>query len=326
MLSFLLIVQLLGSALLTFAGVVTTNSGSFTTNLVSKDGTIIHAQAAGNPAGPHIIFAHGLACTMTAFDPLFARPELLSTLYMVRYDTRGHGLSGKPLTPDFYTSDRYAQDVQAVINGFKLIKPFFAGWSLAGAIGADIAANYPHPLPFSGLIWLAGLPYIGDILPIVATPTVLGFLPGLEDTTNATLGQQTRINFAETLSANTNEVPYDTKLAWVGSAGYLPPPVASLVLGRTQDPTRLLQEGSLGWPLLILAGTADLQINGSATIANMAPKFKNVETHLIPGAGHIVFYDAASTVSAQLLSFIFRIEITKPYPLVSSTSRSLTSS
>jgi pimeloyl-ACP methyl ester carboxylesterase len=46
----------------------------------------------------------------------------------VRYDTRGHGRSGKPTTPDFYTSDRFAQDVQALITGFKLNKPFFAGW------------------------------------------------------------------------------------------------------------------------------------------------------------------------------------------------------
>jgi pimeloyl-ACP methyl ester carboxylesterase len=48
----------------------------------------------------------------------------------VRYDTRGHGRSGKPTTADFYTSDRYAQDVQALIVGFRLNKPFFAGWSV----------------------------------------------------------------------------------------------------------------------------------------------------------------------------------------------------
>jgi len=289
--------------------------GSFTKDFTSRDGTKIRAQAVGNPSGPHVIFAHGLACTMAAFDPLFEDKALLASLYLVRFDTRGHGLSGKPLTPDFYTSDRYADDLKAIINGFKLQKPFFAGWSLAGAIAADIAANFPHPLPFSGLIWLAGLPYIGDILPIVATPTVLGFLPGLQDTKDATLALKTRIDFVETLSAKTDSVPYATKLGWVGSTVYLPPAVATLVLGRSQDPTRLLAEGAAGWPLLILHGTADKQINGTAVISNMAPQFKNVESHLIKGAGHIPFYDDEPAVARYLLSFVARVKATKPYPV-----------
>ncbi|KAF8066917.1 alpha/beta-hydrolase [Lyophyllum atratum] len=292
-----------------------TATSSYTKDFTSRDGTKVHAQAVGNPNGPHIIFAHGLACTMAAFDPLFEDKAMLATLYMVRYDTRGHGLSGKPPTPDFYTSDRYADDLKAVVSGFNLQKPFFVGWSLAGAIAADIAANFPHPLPFSGLVWLAGLPYIGDILPIVATPTVLGFLPGLQDATNATVALQTRIDFVETLSAKTDSVPYATKLGWVGGTAYLSPAGASLVLGRSQDATRLLEEGAAGWPLLILHGAADRQINGTAVIENMAPKFKNVESHLIKGAGHIPFYDDEPTVARYLLSFIARIKSTKPYPV-----------
>ncbi|KAG6867843.1 hypothetical protein C0993_010332 [Termitomyces sp. T159_Od127] len=306
--------ELIGTAILVSAGNFTTSFKGFTTNVVSKDGTIIHAQAVGNPANPHVIFAPGLGCTLTAFDPLFEEPSLLANLYMVRYDTRGHGLSGKPLSPDFYASDRYADDLEAIISRFKLKTPFFAGWSLGGAIGADIAANFPHPVPFAGLIWLAGLPYLGDILPIVATPVVLGLIPGLEDTANATSGLQTRIDFVESLSAKNDAVPYETKLTWLGSTAHLPPPIANLVLTRTQDPTYLLDAGASGWPLLILAGTEDKQINGSATIANMAPKFKNVESHLIPGGGHIIFYDDVSKVSKLLLSFISRVRRTKPYP------------
>ena len=110
----------------------------------SKDGTPIWAEAAGNFHGPHVILAHGLACTHSAFDTLFYDSGLRAALYMVepdiyllfivlnvdqvRYDTRGHGYSGKPPTPDFYTSDRYADDLRALINGFHLNKPFFAGW------------------------------------------------------------------------------------------------------------------------------------------------------------------------------------------------------
>ena len=176
--------------------------------------------------------------------------------------------------------------------------------SLGGAIGADIAANFPHPLPFSGLIWLAGLPYLGDILPKVATPKVLGFIPGLEETTDVALGLQTRIDFVESLSQVTDLVPPSIKSSWIGGTVYLPPNIATLVLNRTQNATRLLQEGAAGWPLLILAGTKDQQINGSATISIMAPLFKHVTTDLIPGGGHIIFYDNATVVAKQILSFI----------------------
>ncbi|KAG5642934.1 hypothetical protein DXG03_001851 [Asterophora parasitica] len=288
---------------------------SVTKDLTSRDGTKIHVQAVGNPNNPHIIFAHGLACTLAAFDPLFEDPLLQATLYMVRYDTRGHGLSGKPLSPAFYTSDRYADDLKAIISAFKLNKPFFAGWSLAGAISADIAANFPSPLPFSGLIWLAALPYLGDILPKVATEKVLSFLPGLQDTKDVALGLQTRIDFVETLSAKNDVVPYATKLGWVGSAVYLPPAVASLALGRSQDPTRLFAEAAAGWPLLILHGSADKQINGTAVISNLAPAFKNVESRLIQGAGHILFYDDEPTIARYLFAFITRVRLTNPYPI-----------
>jgi pimeloyl-ACP methyl ester carboxylesterase len=184
---------------------------------------------------------------------------------------------------------------------------------LAGAIGADIAANFPKALPFSGLIWLAGLPYIGDILPKVATPKVLSFLPGLQETTDATTALQTRIDFVETLSSSSAAVPYATKLAWVGSAVYLPPAAASLALGRSQNPSKLLAEAKAGWPLLILHGTKDLQIDGNAVIGNMAPLFKNVETHMLQGAGHIVFYDAEASVAKYILAWTARIARTKPY-------------
>jgi len=234
-------------------------------------------------------------------------------LYMVRYDTRGHGLSGKPQTPDFYTSDRYADDLKAIITGFGLKNPFFAGWSFGGAIAADIASNFPHPLPFSGLIYLAALSYIGDILPKVSSPLVSAFLPGMEDAANTTRGLSTRIDFVETFSAKNDQVPFSVKVAWAGSTAYLPPLIASLVAARTQDPSRLFEEAKAGWPLLILHGTADRLINGTAVIENMKPLFKDIESHLLDAAGHIVFYDDEPGVAGYILSFIERVLATDSY-------------
>ena len=186
--------------------------------------------------------------------------------------------------------------------------------SLAGAIAADIATNFPHPLPFSGLIWLSAIPYLGDILPKIATPEVLGFFPGLENTDDVSLGLQTRINFVESLSAVTDQVPPSIKSGWVGSTAYMPPTLVTLALSRTQNATRLLQEGAEGWPLLILTGTKDLLLKGSVTIDIMQPLFKHVTAHQITGGGHMAFYDNTTIVAQYMSSFIFSTLAQNLYP------------
>lgn len=130
---------------------------------------------------------------------------------------------------------------------------------------------------------------------------------------DATLSLSSRIEFIETLSAKTDCVPFTTKSSWVGSTAYLPPAIATLVLGRTQDPTKLIEEGKIGWPLLILHGTDDLLVDGTAVISNMTPLFKNVESHLIDDVGHIVFYDDEPGVAHHILRFINNVIATNPY-------------
>jgi pimeloyl-ACP methyl ester carboxylesterase len=58
----------------------------------------------------------------------------LNRLQQVRFDMRAHGRSGKPERPEDYESIRYAEDVQAVIDGFKLNKPILAGWSVRNGL------------------------------------------------------------------------------------------------------------------------------------------------------------------------------------------------
>ncbi|GLB41171.1 hypothetical protein LshimejAT787_0903860 [Lyophyllum shimeji] len=188
----------------------------------------------------------------------------------------------------------YADDVKAVIEVSNLRGRFSSDgkfyWSLGGPIGADIAANFPHPLPFSFLIWLAGIPYIGDILPEVVAPTAVSSIPGLQDTTNARFALKTRLAFVETFSAKAECVLYAIKLGWVGSTVHLPPAVAALVTTCSQDPSRLLAEGAAGWPLLILSGALDWHLDGAAVVRKIASKFRNLESHVIEGASYMFFF------------------------------------
>ena len=46
----------------------------------------------------------------------------------VRYDVRGQGLSDQPLDPSAWTSNRFAEDFEAVVEAYGLKKPFVAAW------------------------------------------------------------------------------------------------------------------------------------------------------------------------------------------------------
>ena len=115
----------------------------------SKDGTKIWTHAAGNPAKPAVVFIPGFSCTALAFEKQFDNPKLLENLYLVgsrdtihwflayqriiplhqvRYDPRGQGQSGQPLKADDYHTERYADDFKAVVDEYKLRKPFVCGW------------------------------------------------------------------------------------------------------------------------------------------------------------------------------------------------------
>ncbi|KAG6884147.1 hypothetical protein C0993_000944 [Termitomyces sp. T159_Od127] len=274
----------------------------------SKDGTTIFAEACGDHSKPHIVFVHGFACAATAFDRLFCLSHFQKNFYLVRYDARGHARSGKPINEEAYDSARYAEDFDAVCEAFNVSKPFYAGWSLAGAIAADICAAH-NPVPIRGIIWLGALPYMGDVMPIVATPLVLSFLPGMcsPETPSEALSQ--RIDFCHTLVAPQilSEVPFADMASWIGAATHLLPECAKLLIGRSHDPTRLKEEGAQGLPLCIIHGADDIQISGKDVIEQMEPQFKDCESHLLPGIGHILFWEDPEQVAGIIEKFVTRV-------------------
>lgn len=100
----------------------------------SADGTMLAAEAQGDPQAPEILFIHGLRQSRLSWDKQFADPAL-SGFRMVRFDLRGHGDSDKPDALDAYAdADRWGDDVAAVIAGAKLRRPVLVGWSLGGFV------------------------------------------------------------------------------------------------------------------------------------------------------------------------------------------------
>jgi non-heme chloroperoxidase len=100
----------------------------------SADGTMLAAEAQGDPQAPEIVFIHGLRQSRLSWDKQFADPAL-AAFRMVRFDLRGHGDSDKRTSLDAYAdADRWGDDVAAVIAGAKLRRPVLVGWSLGGFV------------------------------------------------------------------------------------------------------------------------------------------------------------------------------------------------
>jgi hypothetical protein len=52
--------------------------------VTSRDGTVLIAEAAGDPSKPAVVFCHGFASSAGMYDRQFEDEELLRELHMVR--------------------------------------------------------------------------------------------------------------------------------------------------------------------------------------------------------------------------------------------------
>lgn len=87
----------------------------------------------------------------------------------VRYDTRGHGRSGKPEDAAAWESKRLAEDFDAVVRGFGLSRPFVACWCV---LLSDSCASSDPNMRLS----LVGVLEVSQLASLDETATE-GFLP-----------------------------------------------------------------------------------------------------------------------------------------------------
>lgn len=121
----------------------------------SPDGMTIAAYEGGNPAGPAILFIHGLMQCHLAWRRQFGDPALAGAFRMIAIDLRGHGASDKPLGKEHYRADQlWADDIAAVMAQTNLRRPVLVGWSFAGRV----VSNY---LRAHGQTNVGGINYVG---------------------------------------------------------------------------------------------------------------------------------------------------------------------
>jgi len=110
----------------------------------------------GGSGRPLVLLAGG-GDTAHVFDD-FA-PKLMPSFHVYGITRRGFGESG--FSPEGYGADRLGDDVLAVLDSLKLIRPVLVGHSLGGEELSSLATRHPNRV--AGLVYLeAGYPYAFD--------------------------------------------------------------------------------------------------------------------------------------------------------------------
>ena len=107
-------------------------------------------------------------------------------------------------------------------------------------------------------------------------------------------------------------IPDAIKAAWLGRSISQDPESTNHALSRAHDPTKLLEAGRRGLPLMILIGSEDALVNCPAVVRELRRHFRNSEVHSIEGGSHALFIDRKEEFIQHLLMFVGRLAVSVP--------------
>ena len=101
-----------------------------------------HYRLDGPADAPVVVLSNSLGTNLRMWDAQI--PALTQKFRVLRYDSRGHGLT--EVTPGPYTIAGLAQDVVGLLDAVKMPTAHYCGISVSGLIGQWLGINAPHRL------------------------------------------------------------------------------------------------------------------------------------------------------------------------------------
>lgn len=267
----------------------------------APDGCEIYAEALGDPRRPHVVLVHGVSFSSAVFDDFCKNAALLEHLYMVRYDLRGHGRSGKPEDPQSHVSDLYAADFMAVVDGFHLDRPVFVGWSFGGSAAVDVFAARPDII--SGIFYLSSCPGMSSLGNGSARPSLLNILVESTDISTATSALHRLIDLSFR-SPRAKPLPFLVRCSLAGMQTMQSPRVRQAIGGRQHDAEPLWKALKGGLPVFHYAGTHDELLDSQAVEKELRACAQNLEVLFVDGGGHCLFWEDGDAAAQAIARFV----------------------
>lgn len=132
------------------------------TERVQVNGHSLHVQMDGPAGAPWLVLAHSLGASLSLWAPQVV--HFSQRFRVLRYDARGHGLSGVPPRP--YTLAGLGSDVLGLFDALAIERASFCGISMGGATGMWLATHAAQRL--DRLVLCNTTPWLGPPEPMNA--------------------------------------------------------------------------------------------------------------------------------------------------------------
>ncbi|EGD53370.1 3-oxoadipate enol-lactonase [Gordonia neofelifaecis] len=248
----------------------------------------VHAVVTGRSDGPAVVLSNSLGSTHRMWDAQIA--DLEQHFMVVRYDTRGHGLSPVPDGP--YSMDDLADDVLAVLDGLGIERAHFVGLSLGGMTGMRLAVRDPARVNRLALLCTGAKL---DNAASYAERAVAVRADGVASVAEAVVG---RWFTPEYLAADADRRHYyETMVASTPAEGYAGCCEAIAAMDQRADLPRITA------PTLAVAG-ADDTATGPSTLAEIAGGVRHGRLLVVPDAAHLAPAQQPEVVNPALIEHL----------------------
>jgi len=246
----------------------------------------IHSLVSGRDDAPTVVLSGSLGATTAMWEPQLAALE--EHFRVVRYDTRGHGLS--PAASGPLTIDDLADDLLAVLDRHGAERAHLVGLSLGGATALRVAIRAPERVER-----LAVMCTSAQFAPAQAwhDRAALARSEGLAGIAQSSMERW----FTPAYLASTDVSPHVAMIAGNDPEGYAAC-CEALAAMDLRD-----QLGEVRAPTLVIAGADDPATPPAAlrAIAEGVPHAAYVE---VPGASHLASIEQPAAVNAALIPFL----------------------
>jgi len=258
--------------------------------------------------GPPIVLLHGASSNLEAMRPLAVK--LANNHRVILIDRPGHGFSSRERAMDS-TPQAQARMIAEALDRLGVAPAIVVVHSLAGAIGARMALDYPQRV--AGLVMLAPVthPWRGGVgwYNRAVTAPVIG--PLLAYTITLPLGL-----FVTAPGARGVFLPQAMPDDFVTSSATRLLLRPREFLANARDLVDLKEAvaeqapryGEIDVPVTIISGDADKTVTTSIHSRTFALNVKDAKLIVLPGVGHMVQYAAPDLVVSEIESMADRIE------------------
>jgi 3-oxoadipate enol-lactonase len=253
---------------------------------------VVHYVADGPPDAPVVLLANSLGSNLHMWDDQL---EALARAHRVlRYDMRGHGLTGLTASddPQHVTVERLAADAIALLDALAIARVCFVGLSIGGMAGQRVAAEYAGRV--DSLVLCATGSRIGDTATWNARIATVE-REGLGSVVDATMGRW----FTERMHAERPDVVrgFATMLARTPVAGYVGGCRA------VRDGDLRADDARIRCRTLIVSGAEDPS-TPPALGAELRDAIAGSELVIVDGAAHMLNVEQPAATNAALLRFL----------------------